>query len=396
MSQAHGAVSASPDSDPLLRSQPGVLQRAAQTLSRTGVSSGFWRSFGWRRDRDSDHPSATTAPQDIETGHGPRLNENAGGDVDVPGGQEGPHPSAGLEEVLDEGETGSGRANGGSPDSASAATHLLSLFGRRSSSIPRGGSPMKRSASGTQPMCLICLENLTAEDFECGEAMSLDCQCRGELALRHRTCAEKWSRVKGDRVCDVCKSIINNLPEVMPPAPGTDAGSDAGNSLFDDMDDRNHTHPLHGAFAADQMPGSADIVFDCIRVTWVAMIICILFFEMNLATALWTGLVVGIAYTMFARAMYRQQLAMLQREMLREHQQHLPAQGSPSGGSPRSPRALNEVAAPPEAGGPADEAASAVSDSDADEARDIPQAEAGNANAQHRPEQANPPQIVVQ
>lgn len=61
----------------------------------------FRRSFGWRRDRDSDHPSATTAPQDIETGHGPRLNENAGGDVDVPGGQEGPHPSAGLDDVLD-------------------------------------------------------------------------------------------------------------------------------------------------------------------------------------------------------------------------------------------------------------------------------------------------------
>lgn len=28
---------------------------------------------------------------------------------------------------------------------------------------------------------------------------------------------------------------------------------------------------------------------------------------------------VGIAYTLFARAMYRQQLAALQREMLREH-----------------------------------------------------------------------------
>lgn len=26
--------------------------------------------------------------------------------------------------------------------------------------------------------------------------MSLECQCRGELALRHRSCAEKWSRVK--------------------------------------------------------------------------------------------------------------------------------------------------------------------------------------------------------
>ncbi|EIE27490.1 hypothetical protein COCSUDRAFT_45883 [Coccomyxa subellipsoidea C-169] len=322
-----------------------------------------------------DHPAATAAPQDIETGHGTRLNDVSGGDGEV--AAEAHHPSAGLDNVLDEDATGSGRASGGSPDSASAATHLLSLFGRRSSSIPRGGSPMKRSASGTQPMCLICLENLTAEDFECGEAMSLDCQCRGELALRHRSCAEKWSRVKGDRVCDVCKSTINNLPEVVPLAPGTDAGSDNGNSLFDDMEDRNHAHPLHGAFVADQMPGSADIVFDCIRVTWVAMIICILFFEMNLATALWTGLVVGIAYTMFARAMYRQQLALLQREMLREHQQHLPAQRSPSAGSPRSPRALNEVAAQPEEA-PDDGATSAASDSDADdvEANALPEAEA--------------------
>jgi hypothetical protein len=64
------------------------------------------------------------------------------------------------------------------------------------------------------------------------------------------------------------------------------------------------------------------------------MIICILFFEMNLATALWTGLIVGIAYTMFARAMYRQHLAVLQREMAREHQQHLHPRSVP-GGSPR-------------------------------------------------------------
>ena len=71
-----------------------------------------------------------------------------------------------------------------------------------------------------------------------------------------------------------------------------------------------------------------------LQVTWVAMIICILFFEMNLATALWTGLVVGIAYTMFARAMYRQQLAVLQREMAREQHQHLHPR-SVAGSSPR-------------------------------------------------------------
>ncbi|BDA48648.1 hypothetical protein COCOBI_12-3290 [Coccomyxa sp. Obi] len=395
MSQAAGADSASPDSDPLLRSQGSLLQRAAQNLSQSGVSaSGFWRSLGWRRGGGADHPAASTAPQDIETGHGESADETIAGDEN----RGGSNMATSLHDNLDEGATGSGRPSGGSPDSASAAAHLLGLFGRRSSGIPRSGSPMKRSASGTQPMCLICLENLTAEDFECGEAMSLDCQCRGELALRHRTCAEKWSRVKGDRVCDVCKSTINNLPEVTPPAPGTDGGSEAGNSLFDDMDDRNHAHPLHGAFVADQMPGSADIVFDCIRVTWVAMIICILFFEMNLATALWTGLVVGIAYTMFARAMYRQQLALLQREMLREHQQHIPPQRTPTGGSPRSPRALGEVAVQQEAAADLDEAASvASSDSGAGHVAgsEVPEAEAP-APVQQRSEEGAAPQVVVQ
>ncbi len=74
--------------------------------------------------------------------------------------------------------------------------------------------------------------------------------------------------MQGDRVCDVCKGTISNLPEITPPAP-MEAGSDAGNSIFDDIDERNHPHGLHGAFVADQMPGSADIVFDCIRVRGV-------------------------------------------------------------------------------------------------------------------------------
>ena len=36
--------------------------------------------------------------------------------------------------------------------------------------------------------------------------------------------------------------------------------------MFEDGDERHNAHPLHGPFAVDQMPGSADIVFDCIRV----------------------------------------------------------------------------------------------------------------------------------
>lgn len=65
-------------------------------------------------------------------------------------------------------EGGLVRPAGNSPDTRTAAAHLLSLFGRRSSgSLARSDSAtIKRSASGTQPMCLICLENLTAEDFQ--------------------------------------------------------------------------------------------------------------------------------------------------------------------------------------------------------------------------------------
>lgn len=39
-----------------------------------------------------------------------------------------------------------------------------------------------------------------------------------------------------------------------------------------------------------------------------AMIVCILFFSMDLSTALWTGIIVGAGYTLFVRAMYSQQV----------------------------------------------------------------------------------------
>lgn len=59
-------------------------------------------------------------------------------------------------------------------------------------------------------------------------------------------------------------------------------------------------------------PTSVDMVFDCIRVMWVAMIVCILFFEMNLSNALWTGVIIGLSYTVFIRLMWRSQLALAQ------------------------------------------------------------------------------------
>ncbi len=75
------------------------------------------------------------------------------------------------------------------------------------------------------------------------------------------------------------------------------------------------------------------------------MIICILFFDMELATALWTGLVVGVAYTLFVRAMYRSQLAALQREQAREQERRAAAAAPAAEGSP-GPASPNSDASP--------------------------------------------------
>jgi hypothetical protein len=192
-------------------------------------------------------------------------------------------------------------ATGGEDGGAKAGPGGLKGFLSGGSSDGAGARGLSRSSSGSQPMCLICLEPLTSEDFMSGEAISLDCQCRGDLALRHKACAIKWSRVKGDAVCDICKSQVANLP-----TPSPRASSPSGSDVEITIEDYAHGG---AAMGMDAVPGNADMLFDCIRVTWVFMIICILFFEMQLSTALWSGIIAGIGYTLFVRAMYRQQLA---------------------------------------------------------------------------------------
>ncbi len=82
-------------------------------------------------------------------------------------------------------------------------------------------------------------------NIQAGEAIQLECECRGDLALRHHSCAVKWAHVKGDNVCDICKQPIKNLPAITPRAP-SEPGSDVDMTGFDDIDAQNHPHGLHG------------------------------------------------------------------------------------------------------------------------------------------------------
>lgn len=199
---------------------------------------------------------------------------------------------------------------------------------------------LDRTSSTAGPSCLICLEALSPADFESGAAISLACACRGDLALRHRACAERWAAAKGDATCEMCRSLITNITPP-PPRPAADAreaearlapgmgvlpggpgfglwsggaggpglmvwppGAAAlaarlppGHPLLAALADGTLPplpHPAdHSPFAPPPLPSGAETALELVRVAWLVAVIAVLFLDASLAGGLSLGLVVA-------------------------------------------------------------------------------------------------------
>ncbi|KAK9064712.1 hypothetical protein SSX86_016094 [Deinandra increscens subsp. villosa] len=61
--------------------------------------------------------------------------------------------------------------------------------------------------------CRICHMSLdsTNQDSENGIPIELGCSCKDDLAAAHKHCAEAWFKIKGNKTCEICGSIAQNV-----------------------------------------------------------------------------------------------------------------------------------------------------------------------------------------
>ncbi|KAI3677507.1 hypothetical protein L6452_36771 [Arctium lappa] len=72
--------------------------------------------------------------------------------------------------------------------------------------------------------CRIChLSLVDDDDGGDGDAIELGCCCKDDLAAAHKHCAETWFKIKGNKTCEICNSIVSNLvvPNETPLSQGT-------------------------------------------------------------------------------------------------------------------------------------------------------------------------------
>ncbi|OIV89608.1 hypothetical protein TanjilG_15803 [Lupinus angustifolius] len=77
--------------------------------------------------------------------------------------------------------------------------------------VENGVHEIKVNLDKVEKDCRICQLGLERESDECGVPIELGCSCKGDLAVAHKNCAEAWFKIKGNRTCEICHSVVHNI-----------------------------------------------------------------------------------------------------------------------------------------------------------------------------------------
>ncbi|XP_038883458.1 uncharacterized protein LOC120074413 [Benincasa hispida] len=65
--------------------------------------------------------------------------------------------------------------------------------------------------------CRICHLGLVSNSNEFGVGIELGCCCKNDLSTAHKHCAEAWFKIRGNKTCEICHSIVRNVMVVREP-----------------------------------------------------------------------------------------------------------------------------------------------------------------------------------
>ncbi|XP_057789127.1 uncharacterized protein LOC131005992 [Salvia miltiorrhiza] len=135
-------------------------------------------------------------------------------DVDLESGGGGGGPA----------EVDAGRGGGAAPAPPSNGNEIVNVkdkVERRDSNVSEYSVEMVDLESGADESklhlarnvkdCRICHLSMDATNQESGIPIELGCSCKDDLAASHKQCAEAWFKIKGNKICEICGSIAQNV-----------------------------------------------------------------------------------------------------------------------------------------------------------------------------------------
>lgn len=77
--------------------------------------------------------------------------------------------------------------------------------------IESGVPEIKVQLAKVERDCRICHLGLESNSHESGVPIELGCSCKDELGAAHKNCAEAWFKIRGNKTCEICHSIAQNV-----------------------------------------------------------------------------------------------------------------------------------------------------------------------------------------